>query len=202
MPELQRNLHEVSDYSTFGQPFEKSHAVLVVECNPPMLSPVLSNAAHQLPTLLSTDIHSDHISVHSEAEFHHRLGALKALQRQYSLVVVLGEGNVSRLSLASDEFVSWAEFTFQSLLPFEPEYLLMISPVNERDIPAHTFFEAVPMLKEVYCSTVSDAKLQTDVLKFMVSYLVNPAPSAAPQPGQTVEDKTPGGRKEPQWPPD
>ena len=43
--------------------------------------------------------------------------------------------------------------------------------------PRTLFFEAVPMLREVYASPVLDRKLQSDVLKFMVNYLVNPAPS-------------------------
>jgi hypothetical protein len=176
MPELQRNIQEASHYGLLGQGFEKSHSVLVLECNPPALAPLLSATANQLPELLSAQIHSDVISVSNEFEFLQRLNELKAAQLQYSLIVVLGEGNASRLTLAEDQSLSWAEFTYQTLLPFEPEYLLIISAGADRDIPAHTFFEAVPMLKEVYTSPVTDSKLQTDMLKFMVSYLANPAP--------------------------
>lgn len=177
MPELQRNTHEVINYELQGQCHEKSQSVLVLEFNPQMLNPSLSAAANQLAELLSAQIHSDVISVKTEHEFHQRLGELKSLQQQYSLVVVLGEGTASRLILGAEQSLSWSEFTYQTLLPFEPEYLLIISSVSEREVPAHTFFEAVPMLKEVYSSIVSEARLQTDVLKFMVSYLVTPAPS-------------------------
>jgi hypothetical protein len=177
MPELQQNIHGVSEYALLGQHFEKSQSVLVLECNPPMLDPFLSATANQLSELLSEQIHSDVVAVSNEYEFHRHLGDLKAAQLQYSLIVVLGELNAARLALSEEQSLSWAEFTYQTLLPFEPEYLLLISSASERDIPAHTFFEAVPMLKEVYASMVTDTKLQTDVLKFMVSYLVNPAPS-------------------------
>jgi hypothetical protein len=54
---------------------------------------------------------------------------------------------------------------------------LLLTTADDREIPAPTFFEAVPMLKEVYTSSATDSKLRADVLKFMVSYLLNPAPS-------------------------
>ena len=177
MPELQLLLPEINDYAIFGRRWDKSHAVLVLECNPAGLDPLLSHTANQLSERLSDTIYADVVSATNEFEFQSRLYELKAMQMQYALVVVLGDGNAARLALSEDRALSWTEFTYQTLLPFEPEYVLMLSTALEQELPVHTFFEAVPMLKEVYSSAVSDPKLQTDVLKFMVSYLVNPAPS-------------------------
>lgn len=190
MPELQRQTHNLNDYALLGRNVDKSHSVLVLECNPDKIDPLLSGTANQLPNLHSDLIHTDVISVHSEFSYQTRLSELKAAQMQYALVIVLGDGNATRLQLNENRALTWTEFTYQSLLPFEPEYLLLLSTAVEREIPAHTFFETVPMLKEVYSTTVSDTKLQTDVLKFMVSYLVNPAPSEYDRIfGQQIADK-------------
>lgn len=177
MPEPQRKQQKVNDYSIAGAGRDKSRSVLVLECNAPALDPSLSATANQLPQLISNELHADVISVHAEFDYQRRLSELRLTQAQYSLVVVLGDGNASRLALSGERALSWAEFTYQTLLPFEPEYLLLLSTSDDREIPAHTFFETVPMLKEVYTSSATDSKLRTDVLKFMVSYLVNPAPS-------------------------
>jgi hypothetical protein len=176
MPELLRKQYEVSDYSIAGG-HDKSRSVLVLECNAPKLDPSLRATAKQLPQLISNELHADVISINSEFDYSLRLSELRAAQAQYSLVVVLGDGNASRLLLAEERALSWAEFTYQTLLPCEPEYLLLLTTSDDREIPAPTFFEAVPMLKEVYTSSAADIKLRTDVLKFMVSYLLNPAPS-------------------------
>ena len=174
MPELQLRTQELNDYSILGLGHDRSRAVLILECNAPALNPALSTAANHL---VADNIHAEFISVHSEFEYQTRLSELRAAQSQYALIVVLGAGDAAQLFLASDRSISWSEFTYQTLLPFEPEALLLLSATDDREIPAHTFFETVPMLKEVYTSSVSEAKLQTDVLKFMVSYLVNPAAS-------------------------
>ena len=173
MPELQRQIQDVNGYAILGQSLDKSHSVLVLECNPATIDPLLSGTANQLPNLHSDLIHTDVITVNSEFEYQTRLNELKAAQMQYALVVVLGDGNATRLKLNENRALTWTEFTYQSLLPFEPEYLLLLSTADHREIPAHAFFEAVPMLKEVYSTTVSDTKLQSDVLKFMVSHLGN-----------------------------
>ena len=177
MPELQRKQSESSDYSIVGLSRDQSRSVLVLECNAAKLAPSLSATAHQLPQLISTELHADVISVNSEFDYQARLIELRSAQAQYSLVVVLGNGNASRLVLTAERALSWSEFTYQTLLPFEPEYLLLLTTSDDREVPAHTFFETVPMLKEVYTSSATDTKLRTDVLKFMVSYLINPAPS-------------------------
>ncbi len=190
MPELQRQIHEVNDYAILGRALDKSHSVLVLECNPDTIDPLLSGTANQLPNLMSDLIQTDVITVNSEFDYQTRLNELKAAQMQYALVVVLGDANSQRLKLNESRALTWTEFTYQSLLPFEPEYLLLLSTASDREIPAHTFFETVPMLKEVYSTTVSDTKLQKDVLKFMVSYLVNPAPSEYDRIfGQQIADK-------------
>lgn len=190
MPELQRQIQDVNGYAILGQSLDKSHSVLVLECNPATIDPLLSGTANQLPNLHSDLIHTDVITVNSEFEYQTRLNELKAAQMQYALVVVLGDGNATRLKLNENRALTWTEFTYQSLLPFEPEYLLLLSTADHREIPAHAFFEAVPMLKEVYSTTVSDTKLQSDVLKFMVSHLVNPAPSEYDRIfGQQIADK-------------
>jgi hypothetical protein len=190
MPELQRQPHDLNDYTILGRNLDKSHSVLVLEFNPETIDPILSGTANQLPNLHANLIHTDVLTISSEFEYQTRLSELKAAQMQYALVVVLGDGNSNRLKLNDNRALTWTEFTYQSLLPFEPESLLLLSTASEREIPAHTFFEAVPMLKEVYSTTVSDTKLQTDVLKFMVSYLVNPAPSEYDRIfGQQIADK-------------
>lgn len=190
MPELQRQSRELNDYAILGRNLDKSRSVLVLEFNPETIDPLLSGTANQLPNLHADLIHTDVITINSEFDYQTRLNELKTAQMQYALVVVLGDGNSSRLKLNDTRALTWTEFTYQSLLPFEPEFLLLLSTANEREIPAHTFFEAVPMLKDVYSTAVSDTKLQTDVLKFMVSYLVNPAPSEYDRVfGQQIADK-------------
>jgi hypothetical protein len=177
MLELQRKPHEVGGYSIADASHDKSRSVLVLECNALKLDPSLSATANQLSHLISSGLHADVISVNSEFGYQTQLSERRAAQAQYSLIVVLGDGNASRLILAEERVLSWAEFTYQTLLPFEPEYLLLLSDSDDREIPAHTFFETVPMLKEVYTSSATDIKLRSDILKFMVSYLVKPAPS-------------------------
>ncbi len=177
MPELQRKLHEISNHSITGANLDKSRSVLVLECNAAKLDPSLRALTNQLPQLISNELYADVISINSEFDYQRQLSELRSSRVQYSLVVVLGDGNASRLVLAGERALSWAEFTYQTLLPFEPEYLLLLSTSDEREIPAHSFFETVPTLKEVYTSSALNPKLRTDVLKFMVSYLVNPAPS-------------------------
>ena len=177
MPEFQRKLHEITDYLSTGASPDKSRSVLVLECNAAKLDLSLRVMTNQLPQLISNGLYADVISINSEFDYQRQLGELRSSQVQYSLVVVLGDGNASRLVLAGERALSWAEFAYQTLLPFEPEYLLLLSTSDAREIPAHSFFETVPMLKEVYTSSATNPKLRTDVLKFMVSYLVNPAPS-------------------------
>lgn len=176
MPELQRKPYEARDYAGAAN-YDKSRSVLVLECNAPRLDPSLRATAKQLSQLISNELHADVISLTSEFDYALRLSELRAAQAQYALVVVLGDGNASRLLVAEERALSWAEFTYQTLLPCEPEYLLLLTASDDREIPAPTFFEAVPMLKEVYTSSATDGKLRSDVFKFMVSYLLNPAPS-------------------------
>jgi hypothetical protein len=177
MPEAQRKLHEVNDYSIAGAGLDKSRSVLVLECNAAQLEPDLRATTNQLPPLIANGLHADVITVNSEFDYQHWMSELRAARLQYSLVVVLGDANAARLGLAGGRALGWAEFAYQTLLPFEPEYLLLLTTSNDREIPAHSFFETVPMLKEVYTSSATEPKLRTDILKFMVSYLLNPAPS-------------------------
>lgn len=177
MPELQRRAPETTNFNLLGQRFQKSHSVLVLECHPDTLDPLISGTVNQLGKLFADLVHTDVITVNSEFEYQNRINELKAAQMQYALVVVLGDSHGTRLTLDANHDLSWTEFAYQTLLPFEPEFLLLLSNASEREIPAHLFFDTVPMLKEVYTSAANDIRLQTDVLKFMVSFLVNPAPS-------------------------
>jgi hypothetical protein len=177
MPELQRKPDALDDYSFIARAHEKEISILVLEGSAPAPDPLLSVTAHQLSGLISEQIYTEIISLKRGFSLASRLAELKAAEAQFSLVVVIADAHASHLALTEDRQTSWAEFAYQILAPFEPEYLLLLSTDKDREIPAHTFFEAVPLLREVYISAFADTKLQTDVLKFMVSYLITPAPS-------------------------
>ena len=172
MAGLQHNLFEADDFYAVSPQLGKAQSVLVIQCNPNALDPRLSEAVTTLDDMMPNQMQIETISVASVAGLTQRLYQLRAAGQQYGLVVLLGNLNQSHLELANGQQITWAELAYQMLLPFEPEHVLLLSPLPESETPVHTIFEAVPMLKAIYVSPVSEARLQSDVLRFMVSYLV------------------------------
>jgi hypothetical protein len=172
MPELQHKLFEADDNFFASPMFDKAQSVLVIECNPDALDPLVSGTVERLEKLIPNQLHAEVISVTSSGALTQRLFQLRASGNQYGLVLLLGNLNHTHLELANGQALTWAELAYQILLPFEPEHMLLLSPLPDSEAPVHTIFEAVPMLKAIYVSPVIEARLQTDVLKFMVSYLV------------------------------
>ena len=184
MPELQHRLFEADDFFLGVPLYDKAQSVLVIQCNPDALDPLLSRAVTKLNDLIPNQLHAEIVSVASASALTQRLYQLRATGRQYGLVVMLGNLNHTHLELANEQQLSWAELAYQVLLPFEPEHMLLLSPLPDSEAPVHTIFEAVPMLKAIYVSPVVEARLQTDVLKFMVSYLVANSLDAAGDRGR------------------
>ena len=172
MAVLQHNLFEADD-SYHGSPqLDKAQSVLVIQCNPATLNLNLSQAVASLDVMMPNQLQAETISVASAAGLTQRLYQLRASGRQYGLIVLVGNLNHTHLELANGHQLTWSELAYQVLLPFEPEHVLLLSPLPDTEAPVHTIFEAVPMLKAIYVSPVVEARLQSDVLKFMVSYLV------------------------------
>lgn len=172
MAVLQHNLFEAEDFSYAPPRLDKAQSVLVILCNPAALNPNLSQAVGSLNEMMPNQLHAETIAVTSAAGLTQRLFQLRATGQQYGLIVLLGNLNHTQLELANGNQLTWSELAYQILLPFEPEHVLLLSPLPDTEAPVHTIFEAVPMLKAIYISPVVEARLQSDVLKFMVSYLV------------------------------
>ena len=172
MAVLQHNLFEAEDFSYAPPRLDKAQSVLVIQCNPAALDLRLSQAVATLDEMMPGQMRAETIAVTSAAGLTQRLYQLRATGQQYGLVVMLGNLNHSHLELANGNQLTWSELAYQVLLPFEPEHVLLLSPLPDTEAPVHTIFEAVPMLKAIYVSPVVEARLQSDVLKFMVSYLV------------------------------
>jgi hypothetical protein len=172
MAVLQHNLFEAVDPFFAPPQLDKAQSVLVIQCNPAALDAQVSRAALALDEMMPGQLHAETIVVTSTESLTQRLYQLRAAGREYGLIVLLGNLNYSHLELANGHQLTWSELAYQVLLPFEPEHVLLLSPLPDTEAPVHTIFEAVPMLKAIYVSPVIEARLQTDVLKFMVSYLV------------------------------
>lgn len=148
--------------------------LLVLECQ----TSKLHRECMAFGTSLHTNIRSSYpektitlAATDTREELTDRLGAIKALQERYRIIMIVAHSNPRGLQLTNDDFCAWTVLA-SWLKEFSPEHLFLVACDAGQLTGICALFGALPSLRKVYASPVPINPDQAQHLRILIEQLI------------------------------
>lgn len=157
------------------QPKRRGKSLLLLECDAEKLAAQSMSMADEiaaLTRLLVPTVQVEIAKTTTEDELKSRFACLAECDRRFGTIVVIGHSNSSGLCLTADRFLTWPAVA-RWLTFFEPSTVVLVACESGQKSAVCHLFAGIRTLREVYGPPAGTTKLQSQIVKGLLLYLLN-----------------------------